>query len=219
MDGLALAARIRESLSERMPKMFMLAKVTSADRDFWERVGGAGFGAILTKPAKTAKLVNAFVGASARAEGATGLGEDAEADASDGGALSILLVDDNRINLKVGQKLLRKIGHEVDLAGSGSEAIDRCVALDYDVVLMDIEMPGMDGLETAARIRERAAHDHRPYIVALTANAMVSDRESYLQAGMDDYLSKPIDEEALVASLDSAARFRRAQRRGEPPAG
>ena len=126
--------------------------------------------------------------------------------------LSILLVDDNKINLKVGGKILKKIGFSADTASSGQEAIDLCAKADYDIVLMDIEMPGMDGLAASASIRDAAFGGRRPFIVALTANAMVSDRESYLAAGMDDYLSKPVSEAALVDSLRAAVRFRR----GEP---
>ena len=118
-------------------------------------------------------------------------------------ALSILLVDDNRLNQKVGTKILKQLGLVPDIAGNGIDAIQACVDTCYDVVLMDIEMPDMDGMEAARKIRE-ARLDRAPFIIALTANAMASDRERYLEAGLDDYLSKPLEPELLVASLQRA---------------
>jgi signal transduction histidine kinase/DNA-binding response OmpR family regulator len=212
MNGLELGHRILEIRGRASPPMIMLTSVGPEAQDIWARVREAGFSSVLTKPPRTAQLLNAL---------ATAVGADARAiDTQDQAApelmlpeeLSILLVDDNKINLKVGSKILKKIGFTADTAGSGQKAIDRCAAADYDVVLMDIEMPGMDGLAASASIRDAAAGGLRPFIVALTANAMVSDREIYLAAGMDGYLSKPINEDALVDSLRAAARFRR----GEP---
>ncbi len=198
--------RLRDALGGLAPPMIMLASMAAADSAFWERVRASGFSSIITKPAKTSQLLNTLLASvSRRVHSADAAGPAAGTTAE---ALAVLLVDDNRINRKVGEKVLKKLGYDVDLASSGQEAVKRCDALDYDAVLMDIEMPGMDGLEAAAQIRERARERRRPFIVALTANAMVSDRESYLSAGMDDYLSKPIDEEALGESLRRAARFR-----------
>jgi signal transduction histidine kinase/DNA-binding response OmpR family regulator/HAMP domain-containing protein len=212
MNGLALGRRIVEFRGEASPPMIMLTSVGPAATDLWTQVREAGFASALTKPPRTAQLLNALataVGAEVRTVGPRG---EAAPERALPDELSILLVDDNRINLKVGSKILKKIGFAADTAGNGQEAIDRCAAADYDVVLMDIEMPGMDGLAASASIRDAAAGGRRPFIVALTANAMVSDRESYLAAGMDDYLSKPINEAALIDSLRAAERFRR----GEP---
>ena len=91
------------------------------------------------------------------------------------------------------------------------------MALDtaYDVILMDIEMPDMDGVTAANKIREALDNRPRPYIVALTANAQVSDRENYLKAGLDDYLSKPVDETELLECLVRGAAFAKAQPNGE----
>jgi len=118
--------------------------------------------------------------------------------------LAILLVDDNAINRKVGTKILQSLGYEPDIANSGAEAIERCANKRYDVVLMDIEMPEMDGVTATARLRETMPENEMPRVVALTANAMSGERTRYIEAGMDDYLSKPIDVGALAGSLRRA---------------
>ncbi len=209
MNGLELGRRIRELLGQTSPPMVMFTSVTPAEKDFWSRVREAGFTSVLIKPARSAQLLNVLAKAVGTEAGEPGSVIPAMPDEAPPDQLSILLVDDNRLNLKVGSKLLKKLGYDIDTAANGQEAIDRCANSEYDVVLMDIEMPDMDGLAASAAIREAATGGHRPFIVALTANAMVSDRESYLAAGMDDYLSKPIDDAALVDSLRAAARFRR----------
>ena len=127
---------------------------------------------------------------------------------ADVASLSILLVDDNTINQKVGKKILKRLGSAPDIVSSGEEAIEACLSRSFDVVLMDIEMPEMDGITAAGLIRERIPAAEQPFIVALTANAMASERENYLRSGMDDYLSKPIDVAALSESLRAAAKFR-----------
>ena len=209
MNGLDLARRIRAGQGDATPPMVMFTSVTPAEPDFWDRVHEAGFRSVLTKPARSQQLINALA-AAFELETAVHADEPLAPQTLAPPALSILLVDDNKINLKVGRKILKRLGYDADLAESGREAIDRCAVKRYDLVLMDIEMPEMDGVAAAAAIRESAAAGDRPFIVALTANAMASDRESYLRAGMDDYLSKPVREEGLSEILAAAARFRRA---------
>lgn len=209
MNGMELARRIRENLGEATPPMVMFTSVDPSDRDFWTRVREAGFASVLTKPARTAQLLNALAQAAGVPARQMGDEEPGIAVIGPPEMLSILLVDDNKINLKVGSKILKKLGYHAETATSGQEAVDRCAGSDFDIVLMDIEMPDMDGVTAAATIRDAAAGKPRPFIVALTANAMVSDRESYLAAGMDDYLSKPIDEGVLLDRLQAAALFRR----------
>lgn len=131
--------------------------------------------------------------------------------------LTILLADDNVTNRKLGTKILNRLGYSPDLARDGREAAAACRASPYDLVLMDIEMPEMDGVEASAEIR-KVGGGPQPYIVALTANAMAGDRERYLATGMDDYLSKPIRLEELVACIERAghAKLRHVQNVGTP---
>jgi CheY-like chemotaxis protein len=115
--------------------------------------------------------------------------------------LQILLAEDNVINQKVALRLLGRLGYSVDVANNGLEAIAMLRSRTYDLVFMDIQMPVMDGFEATAKILEEWNFALRPRIVAITANAMPKDREQCLAAGMDDYLSKPITIEYLIAAL------------------
>ena len=117
--------------------------------------------------------------------------------------LQILLVEDNPINQRIAANLLRKHGHEVALAGNGQEALQMLEGREFDLVLMDIQMPEMDGLQATAaiRAREQGTDRHVP-IVALTAMGMPGDREMCLQAGMDGYLKKPVEAGLLNKTLN-----------------
>ena len=114
--------------------------------------------------------------------------------------LRILLAEDNLVNQKLATRLLEQMGYRIDLASNGQEALESVARQKYDVVLMDVQMPEMDGLEASRRINAEFP-DTRPRIVAMTANAMQGDRERCLAAGMDDYIAKPIRVENLVAAL------------------
>lgn len=114
----------------------------------------------------------------------------------------VLLVEDNPVNQKVAIRMLQKLGCAVDVAENGQQALERLACASYDIVLMDMQMPVMDGL-TATRLlrqREQQTGNHQ-IVIALTANAMQSDREVCFEAGMDDYLSKPLTLDALQATL------------------
>ncbi len=115
--------------------------------------------------------------------------------------LRILLAEDNLVNQKLAIRLLAQMGYRADLASNGVEAIEAIERAPYDLVLMDVQMPEMDGLEASRRIVERWPEGHRPRIVAMTANATQGDREVCIAAGMDDYLTKPIRVDALVGAL------------------
>ena len=115
--------------------------------------------------------------------------------------LRILLAEDNVVNQKLATRLLSRMGYEADLAANGLEAIEAVERQPYDLVLMDVQMPEMDGLEATRRIVEQAPVEARPWIVAMTANAMDGDRERCLEAGMNGYISKPIRVEELVAAI------------------
>ncbi|MCA1904067.1 MAG: PAS domain S-box protein [Cyanobacteria bacterium KgW148] len=114
-------------------------------------------------------------------------------------SLRVLLVEDNPVNQKVAKRLLQKLGYEPGVAVNGIEALTLLEACPYDVILMDVQMPEMDGLTATQKIRTE--HRHQPYIIAMTANAMRGDREICLEAGMDDYLSKPITLESLEMAI------------------
>ena len=115
--------------------------------------------------------------------------------------LRVLVVDDVDANRRLAQALLRGFGHISEVAASGLEAIAMATAGRYDVILMDVQMPDIDGMDAAQRIRARLGAAS-PRIIAVTANAMPGDRERCLAAGMDDYLSKPIQHQALRAAIE-----------------
>jgi len=121
-------------------------------------------------------------------------------------ALTVLLAEDNAVNQKLATRLLQKMGHQVTLAANGEEAVRAHLTAAFDVILMDVQMPEMNGFEATARIREREkiTGEHLP-IIALTAHAIQGDSERCLDAGMDDYLSKPLDSRALAGKLESVA--------------
>jgi CheY-like chemotaxis protein len=118
--------------------------------------------------------------------------------------LRILLAEDNVVNQKVALRLLAQMGYRADVAANGLEAIDALVRQPYDVLLMDVQMPEMDGLEATRRICARWPRERRPRIIAMTADAMQGDREKCLRAGMDDYVSKPIRIGELVSALSKS---------------
>ena len=122
------------------------------------------------------------------------------------GAPRILMAEDNQINQRVGKLILQRAGYQIDLADDGKEALEAHEANPYDLILMDCQMPTMDGFEASRRIR--ALDAPQPVIVAVTANALVGERERCLNAGMDDYLSKPFQAEQLVALVKKWAATR-----------
>ncbi len=161
-----------------------------------------GIAAHLTKPVNRAELLEAV-------QMVLGLHTEAAAPRCQtittgkpetGRPLSILLTEDNPVSRLVARRLLERGGHQVTLASDGAEAVERCRERAYDVVFMDVQMPGMDGFEATARIRQLAAGPSL-VIVAMTAHASGEDRERCLAAGMDDYISKPVDSAVLAATL------------------
>lgn len=114
-----------------------------------------------------------------------------------GGSLRILMAEDNAINQRVGKLILQRAGYNIDLVADGNEALEAHRAHPYDVILMDCQMPTMDGFEASRQIRQ--LQQPQPVIIAVTANALVGERERCLNAGMDDYLSKPFQADQLVA--------------------
>ncbi len=116
--------------------------------------------------------------------------------------LRILLAEDNKVNQKVALITLQKLGYHADIANNGVEVLEILRKQPYDVVLMDVQMPEMDGLVATQHIVKEWSSEQRPWIIAMTANAMQGDREICLEAGMNDYITKPIRREELAKMLD-----------------
>jgi signal transduction histidine kinase/ActR/RegA family two-component response regulator len=126
---------------------------------------------------------------------------------------NILVVEDNHLNRKILVLLLRKRGFDAITVDSGAEALERLAQTDFDLVLMDVQMPDMDGLEVTRRIRAQFAPAQQPFIIALTAHSLPQDRETCLAAGMDAYLSKPVEAEVLVEWIDKLRALPKEERR------
>ncbi len=114
------------------------------------------------------------------------------------------MAEDNKINQKVARLVLKQLSYQIDIANDGLEVIEKLQDESYDVILMDVQMPNMDGYEATREISKRLPVERRPYIIALTANAMQGDRERAIAAGMHDYLSKPIRPEKVALALEKA---------------
>jgi CheY-like chemotaxis protein len=202
MDGIETARRLRELPLSHMPHMMM---VTAYGRE--EVIRGAeetGFEDVLIKPVSASVLFDGVVRIlGGVVDGARTVGEaptDAfEQLASIKGA-RILLVEDNDLNQEVATELLHDAGFIVDLAENGQLALDKLSAADYDIVLMDMQMPVMDGIAATQEIRKEKRFNFLP-IVAMTANAMQGDRDRCMAAGMNDHVAKPIEPEALWKAL------------------
>jgi signal transduction histidine kinase/ActR/RegA family two-component response regulator len=123
--------------------------------------------------------------------------------------LRILVAEDNPVNLKVVLMTLRKLGYEADSAGNGREAVEQATRVPYDVLVLDVQMPEMDGMEAARKLHEVIPPGKMPYIIALTANAFTEDRTACLEAGMNEFLTKPLRIEEFTASLATGHAWRR----------
>jgi PAS domain S-box-containing protein len=201
MDGLALARKIRQYRDGRALPLVML---TSLGRQREDVDAGVDFAAYLTKPIKASQLYEALMSVCGRISEEmrpVGAGVGRGAPSAERVPLQILLADDNAVNQQVALVLLEKMGYRADVVSNGAEVLDALARQRYDVVLMDVEMPVLDGLEASRRINREWPAAQRPRIIAMTANAMQGDRETCLAAGMDDYLSKPIRREELAAAL------------------
>jgi len=215
MDGETLGRLIKQTPELSETVLVMLTSM--GRRGDGARLRHAGFAAYLTKPARQSVLFDALQAAwSARgtAGGAPMVTKHSLTERAAKGAngvaaarfqARILLVEDNAVNLKVATRMLERLGCRVDKAGNGKEALEMVGTLPYDLVFMDCHMPEMDGYEATRQIRRLEGRDHRHAIVAMTANALAGDREKCLEAGMDDYISKPVQKEDLITALATHA--------------
>lgn len=219
LSGIDLAQRIREIQDGRTIPLILFSSLHVTRSQISEMEGGHAFSAFLMKPIKPSALLEA-VGTALRSERRAAPPETSSGSSQLGTRLAdeiplrILVVDDHPTNRKFCAAALRKLGFEPELAESGREAVAAVQRNAFDAVLMDIEMPDMDGLEASALIREMRPATEWPYMVALTANAIAGDREKYLRAGMDDYVSKPIVIAELMRALRAAADAQNARQPG-----
>jgi CheY-like chemotaxis protein len=192
MDGLALARKIRR-YNKAMPLVMLTSMGQRIDPDF--------FDAYLFKPIKPSQLhkvlTNIFVIQRSRQSVRAAVGSE-EARIK---RLKILLAEDNVSSQKVALQILKRLGYRADVAANGIEVLQALERQDYDLVLMDVRMPEMNGLEAARIIRQRWP-DSGPTIIAVTAYALEGDRAKCLEAGMDDYISKPVRIEDLAEQLN-----------------
>ncbi len=214
MNGLELAAQIRSRRSADELPIVMLTSLGQRAAPLSE--ANVDLAAYLCKPIKASELFTTLIAAvqGRRVGPAAAPALAAPLDSALGlrQPLRVLIAEDHPINQRVAVQLLQRMGYRADVAGNGLEAIEAVERQTYDLVLMDIQMPEMDGLQAARWIAQRRAANGLPRIVAMTANAMPGDREAYLAAGMDGYLAKPIELGALTAVLTQASSWAGAAR-------
>jgi PAS domain S-box-containing protein len=216
MDGLTLCAEIRKheaNLAKATEPSQGLPLIICSSLGRREAITEAsGVAAILSKPLKQSQLFDAlasiFVGPAEQAPAAK---PQFDAEMAKRLPLRILLAEDNTTNQKLALRLLQQMGYRADVAGNGLEVIEALARQPYDVVLMDVQMPEMDGLEATRQICQRWMPNERPHIIAMTANAMQGDRELCLAAGMDDYIAKPVRVHELVEALGKCPRHQKGE--------
>jgi len=208
VDGAMLGQRIVEDTSIAPPRLVLL---TSLDRSGdVQHFANIGFAAYLTKPVRTRELLDCLEQSLShdardwhlRSQPIITRGTLIAGEARRRYSGKVLLVEDNAINQRVARRFLERLGCEVRVVGDGQQAVDACRDEAWGFILMDMQMPVMDGLEATRRIRELEGSGPRTPIVALTANAMMGQLERCLEAGMNDYLTKPLDISRLEDVLD-----------------
>jgi CheY-like chemotaxis protein len=200
MDGITRTREIRALRNENSLPIILLTSLGRRETGADDLV----FAAYLTKPLKPSalydNLVRIFAGdlISPKPESTRPV---MDPELGKRHPLRILLAEDNQVNQKLALRILEQMGYRADIASNGLEAVESIERQTYDVILMDVQMPEMDGLEATRQIVARWPHKH-PRIIGLTANALEGDREKCLAAGMDDYISKPIRVEELIGALE-----------------
>jgi PAS domain S-box-containing protein len=210
MDGIALAHEIRRRTLQKAPLLLM---ATAYDRDeVLPQAREAGISEVLTKPVSSASLCAALLRQTGDDRSPSSGPADTLSEVAELKGLRALLVEDNELNQEVATEFLQALGLTVDLAADGVLALQKMQRQGYDVVLMDMQMPVMDGLSATRAIRQLPGLQALP-IIAMTANAMAQDRERCIEAGMNDHIAKPIDVQELVAKL---RRWAAPDARGQP---
>jgi len=200
MDGITLAKEIRKTNKGKILPLILLSSY-----GYWEKSTLTNFAAILTKPIKASLLYNALLtivnkyNTVDRITPRHIIAYDIETGKRH--PLKILLAEDNLINQKVAIRFLEKIGYKADIAFNGLEVLNALRRQRYDVILMDVQMPEMDGEQATVEIRKHFPEELQPYIIAMTANALPSDRNKYLASGMNECIVKPFKLEELVNAL------------------
>ncbi|MEM6347437.1 MAG: response regulator [Bacteroidota bacterium] len=200
MDGIQLATKIRKDFNPSELPLLLLTSLGTQDA-----LQTAAFQAQLSKPIKPDPLARTILNilSSHRPEVKTKKAiTRLDQNFATKNPMRILLAEDNLVNQKVAGRILSKIGYRIDIVANGLEALEAVQRQTYDLVLMDIQMPQMDGKQATQKIHELLPAKQRPYIVALTANALKGDKEEYLAIGMDAYLSKPIQIDQLISMLE-----------------
>jgi signal transduction histidine kinase/DNA-binding response OmpR family regulator len=208
MDGFTFVEKVRNTLELSSVAIIILTSAgATGDIDRCRRLA---LNAYLLKPVRKSELLSAISAAMGKNETASSLRHSVRRDHSNNvSPLQILLAEDNRVNQLVASKLLQRMGHSITFARNGNEVLSQLASKSFDLVLMDVQMPEMDGITATKTIRanERQTGHHLP-IIAMTAHAMTGDRERCLAAGMDDYVSKPIDREQVEKAISRVAKER-----------
>ena len=200
MDGLTLAANIHRLEATKTLPLVMLSSAGRQPEDGQSN----HLAASLTKPVKSSQLFDLLMSVLAQTPTPItrrAIREGIDSEMGKRHPLSILLVEDNEINRQVALRLLERLGYQSDMAENGREALECLERKTYDLVFMDVQMQVMDGIEATKQIHARWEPQERPRIIAMTAHAMVGDRERLLATGMDDYISKPVRIQALIQAL------------------
>ncbi len=221
MDGEELGRRIAADPQLKPTALVLMTGFCRRRQSDWARLQALGFAGHVSKPIWERTLREALLAVSAKGSGTKPSAAAAHPQpgiARANGLARILVAEDNLTNQEVAMAMLKRLGYHADLVANGVEALQALREADYDAVLMDCEMPEMDGYEATRRIRERRTGTRNPHIpiIALTADAISGDREKCLQAGMNDYLAKPVEPRQLADSPGEMADPARRQR-GEAP--
>ena len=197
MDGLALARLVKGDPSISGVKLALLTSF--GQKGHGAEATRAGISGYLTKPVDEADLHDCLceILAGEAARRPTLVTRHSLREARPPSSARILVAEDNEVNQKVAVRILERLGYQVEVADDGREAVEACARAPYDALLMDCQMPVLDGFAATAKIREYEGAERHTPIIAMTASAMAGDRESCLAAGMDDYVSKPISPEGI----------------------